>query len=45
MEAFFSKIGEVVCVVASIVPTVIVKAGESAVVIGEALKKAFCPGA
>ena len=45
METFISKVGEVICAVASIAPTIIVKVGEGAVIIGEAIKKVVCPGA
>ena len=45
METLIAKVGEGICAIAGIVPTVIVKVGEGAVIVGEALKKVFCPGA
>ena len=44
MGTFFTKAGELLCAIANVAPTILVKIGEASVVIGESVKKVFCPG-
>jgi hypothetical protein len=42
MEAFGVKVLELVCNIANVAPTILVKAGEGAVIIGKAVSTVLC---